>query len=167
MRGPFFLSAIALRFLHRSLRFCGTSLAVQGISGINWSRMHRESALSLHRLRADRRLALLWLLLAGLFVRGLIAPGYMPQIGPEGVSIVLCTPAGAKTVWLADEMADHAAQQDQSCPFALALGLAGFAASAPTIDLWPESEQAVAPPAAALPRRIERTGSARGPPIHS
>lgn len=129
--------------------------------------MNREPALSLHRLRADRCLALLWLLLAGLFVRGLIAPGYMPLIGPEGVSIVLCTPAGAKTVWQADDMAGHAAQQDQSCSFALALGLAGFAVSAPAIDLAPEAVQVVALPTAALPPRIERTGSARGPPAYS
>lgn len=129
--------------------------------------MNREPLLSLHRLRVDRRLALLWLLLAGLFVRGLVAPGYMPQIGPEGVSIVLCTPAGAKTVWQADDLTGHAAQQDQSCSFALALGLAGFAVSAPAVDLTPESVQVVALPTVVLPPRIERTGSARGPPVHS
>jgi hypothetical protein len=129
--------------------------------------MNCEPVLSLHRLCADRRLALLWLLLAGLFVRGLVAPGYMPQIGPQGVSIVLCTPAGAKTVWQADEMAGHAAQQDQGCSFSLALGLAGFVVSAPAIDLAPESLQVAALPTAALPPRIERAGSARGPPIHS
>lgn len=129
--------------------------------------MNREPVLSLHRLRAHRRLALLWLLLAGLFVRGLVAPGYMPQIGPQGVSIVLCTPAGAKTVWQADDMAGHAAQQDQGCSFSLALGLAGFVVSSPAIDLAPESLQVAALPAAALSPRIERAGSARGPPIHS
>ena len=129
--------------------------------------MNREPVLSLDRLRADRRLALLWLLLAGLFVRGLVAPGYMPQVGPEGVSIVLCTPAGPKTVWQADDLSGHAAQQDQGCPFALALGLAGLAVSAPAVDLVPGSLQVVALRPAVLPPRVARSGSARGPPLLS
>ncbi len=123
---------------------------------------------SLHHLRAPRRAALLWLLLVALFARGLVAPGFMPQFGAGGVSIVLCTPQGPKTLWKADEAPGTGhAQQAEQCAFGLALGMAAAVAAAPSLDLATVAVAVVSQPLPAASQWRERGTSARGPPSYS
>ena len=148
-----------------SLRVGRMFLVATAAAGLESPPMNREPLFSLHRLRADRRLAVLWLLLAGLLVRGLIAPGFMPQIGPQGIAIVLCTPTGTKTVWQADAAAGHSVQQDQNCSFALALGMPALPALPSALQFVAAAEAGALPPVAAVPARPPVFAhGARGPP---
>ncbi|AXQ29507.1 hypothetical protein D0B54_12750 [Solimonas sp. K1W22B-7] len=122
---------------------------------------------SLHHLRTPRRAAVLWLLLAVLFARGLVAPGFMPQFGAGGVGIVLCTPQGPKTLWKTDETPAGQHAVGEQCAFGLALGMAGLAAAAPLLDLALAPLRVVVRPQAAVTPRRERGTSARGPPSYS
>ena len=132
--------------------------------------MSTDTAPSLHHLRASRSVVLLWLLLAALFARGLVAPGFMPQFGAGGVGIVLCTPQGPKTLWQAGDAIAGGGQHagGEHCAFGLALGMA--VATGPASALLDLSAASVAvsarPQPAVVPWR-ERGTSARGPPSHS
>lgn len=130
--------------------------------------MTAEALPSLHTLRSPRRAAVLWLLLAVLFARGLVAPGFMPVFAGGGVGIVLCTPQGPKTLWQADTGAggQHAAAGEH-CAFGLALGMAALSAALPSLDFAPASGIAAAPPRSVLAPRQPGGTSARGPPSHS
>lgn len=130
--------------------------------------MSRASVLSLQPLRAPRQLALLWLLLAAMFARGLVAPGFMPAFGAGGVGIVLCTPQGPKTLWQqADPAAARHADGGGHCAFGVSLDLAGVAPQAPLLALaGPVFVDALPLPAWAS-TRVPGGHSARGPPIHS
>ena len=123
---------------------------------------------SLHSLRAPRQFAVLWLLLAMLFARGLVAPGFMPVFGAGGVGIVLCTPQGPKTLWKADEAAggQHSVGGEH-CAFGLALGMAALSGQQPALELSRTPPLVVSAVRSALPARHEGGGSARGPPSHS
>jgi len=116
----------------------------------------------LHRLRRPSA-GLLALLLLALLARGLIGPGFMPRLGAEGVSIVLCTPQGVKTV---PGVAIHPAG-DAQCVFGLALGMAGLPSVATDFSARPASAES----AILVPGRISlaavRPYSARGPPQFS
>lgn len=122
-------------------------------------------AVSLHRV-ARRPSALLWLLLAAVLARGLVAPGFMPAFGQGGVAIVLCTPSGAKTLWKAEDAGGH--QATPGCAFAMALGMAALPSAATGLAVVaPLTDVAAAPsvtPAGARPALAYR---ARAPPLYS
>jgi hypothetical protein len=131
--------------------------------------MTAEAAPSLHHLRSPRRALLLWLLLAALFARGLVAPGFMPQFGAGGVGIVLCTPQGPKTLWQAgDALGGGQHAGGEHCAFGLALGMAAATGPATAaLVLAAESTPVAARPQPAIVSWRERGTSARGPPSHS
>ena len=137
-------------------------------SGLQSHFMTAVTAPSLHDLRAPRRAVVLWLLLAMLFARGLVAPGFMPVFGAGGVGIVLCTPQGPKTLWQADEAAggQHAVAGEH-CAFGLALGMAALAGPLPALELAGAPPLVVTAIRSALPARHAGGTSARGPPSYS
>jgi len=120
----------------------------------------------LHRLRRPSA-GLLALLLLALLARGLIGPGFMPRLGAEGVSIVLCTPQGARTVPAA--IADVAAHLpgDTHCAFGLALGMAGLPAGASPVFASAPAARPELVAATAARHAPRRHYSARAPPSDS
>jgi hypothetical protein len=112
--------------------------------------------------------AALLALMAGL-VRGLIAPGFMPDIGLAGEGefrLVICTPTGAKAL---GERPGEAPAGDgravELCPFA-ALGQAATLAepAMPVAAVWHHATQPAAPAAIPAAQAVAAL-RARGPPL--
>lgn len=78
-----------------------------------------------------RHAALLWLLFGALFMRGALPTGTMLSLsGEQGLSVVLCNAQGAVTKISLDD-STPLSQHGDTCPFALALSLAGGAPALP------------------------------------
>jgi len=121
--------------------------------------------LSLHCLRLRRPSALLWLLLAALLLRGMLAPGFMPQPGAKGFAVVLCTVGGARTVWTTPEAAHEASS---GCAYAMAVGMAALPAPASSSPaLLPAATRDSPRPAQRLSIEPARAYRARAPPLLS
>ncbi|HSW11286.1 MAG TPA: hypothetical protein VLI06_00510 [Solimonas sp.] len=128
--------------------------------------MSSASPSLLHLLRRPSG-ALLGLLLLAMLARGLVAPGFMPRFGAEGVSIVLCTPQGAKTLWQGEAAASAHADGSEHCAFGLALGAAALPPALPQLPARVLATAQSVSPALTAGRRLSGAHSARGPPRYS
>lgn len=126
--------------------------------------MNTVPAKLMHALRRPSG-AWLALLVLALLARGLIGPGFMPQFGREGISVVLCTPQGAKSV-PAEGLVAHQAG-DAQCVFGMALAMAGLPAAAPGVFVRATVEAPQFFPATPAAATTARPYSARGPPSYS
>lgn len=122
--------------------------------------------MSLTRLRSLRNTALFGWLLLFVVARGMLAPGFMPAFGNDGLSIKLCTPQGAETVWLGGEQSAEA-HGSLDCPFGVSLGLAALPATAAAFDLARGQESPQAASALVVSPVFVAAYRARGPPASS
>ncbi|HEY0974106.1 MAG TPA: DUF2946 family protein [Solimonas sp.] len=119
--------------------------------------------MSLIRLSQLRNSALFGWLLLFVLARGMLAPGFMPTFGAGGLSIQLCTPQGAETVWIGGDVAAQA-HGSLECPFGLSLGLAAIPAL-PAVLVVERTQEAPAPSRFVAPATfIAVVYQARGPP---
>jgi hypothetical protein len=121
--------------------------------------------MSLIRFRQLRDTALFGWLLLFLLARGMLAPGFMPAFGAGGFSIELCTPQGAKTVWIGGEQTAEA-HGSLECPFGMSLGLAALPAQAPAFGFDHTQEAPRRAGVATQASTASGVFQARGPPRH-
>ena len=111
-----------------------------------------------------RHAVVLWLLFASLFARGMLPAGTMLSFNGQHLDVVLCN-AQAGHAALQIDLATGASTHADSCPFALALSMAGVASAAiPLLTFAYAQHHAVTPETLAAAVSFLSPYPARGPP---